>query len=168
MQALAVFLLMLILPNGKGEPLPIRGPADYAFRWELATRIVEATDDAREREVLVRTALLESGFRRNVARCEKKGDRGRSHGTFQIQPQSPREAKVACSVDRYGVATREQVDLALRYVRRSAEACPANVGPDRLAMYVSGTCARGIPEARARWGEEVPLLASEPAGPAEE
>ena len=127
---------------------PIRGPLDLEFRWDLAQGIATATDDPREQDVLTRIAWFESGFRQNVARCQLRGDRGRSLGSFQVQPMSRMDARDACA----DVAA--QASLALRYVQRSVEACPGNVGPDRLAMYVSGTCARGIRKARERWGQD--------------
>ena len=126
---------------------PSRGPLDLEFRWDLAAGIAEATDDPREQDVLTRIAWYESGFRRNVARCEIRGDRGRSLGTFQVQPRSPIERHDACG------SLVDQAALALRFVRASAEACPGNVGADRLAVYVSGTCARGLRQSRERWGE---------------
>lgn len=126
---------------------PVRSERDFAFVVDLSAAIADATDDAREQDVLTRLAWLESGFRRNVADCSIRGDRGKSHGTFQIQPQSAAERRAACG------SSLEQARLAIALVRRSAEACPGNVGADRLAMYVSGTCARGIREARHRWGD---------------
>jgi hypothetical protein len=126
---------------------PSRGPLDLDFRWDLAAGIAEATDDPREQDVLTRIAWYESGFRRNVSRCEIRGDRGRSLGTFQVQPRTSAERRDACG------SLTVQAALALRFVRDSAEACPGNVGADRLAVYVSGTCARGLRQSRERWGE---------------
>lgn len=122
--------------------------ASLPYRTEIAEAIVMATDDIREQEVLTRIAWYESALRPDVARCSVRGDHGRSLGLFQIQPIDPRDRGRACG------SVHDQVALALSYVRRSAEACPGNVGADRLAMYVSGTCRRGLPQARHRWGEE--------------
>lgn len=129
---------------------PSRGTLDLEFRWDLAEGIAAATDDPREQDVLTRIAWFESGFRRNVAGCRLRGDRGRSLGTFQVQPMTWDDAREACGTPA------EQATLALRYVRRSAEACPGNVGADRLAVYVSGTCRRGLRQARERWGDDGP------------
>ena len=141
MKALKVLLIMVSLA-------PIRGAKDFDFRWQLAEAIAAATDDDDEVRVLARIAWFESGYRRNVARCEIKGDNGRSLGTFQVQPMTPADRAAACG------ALDRQVDVALRYVRRSAEVCPQNVGAMKLALYVSGRCDRGVREARARWGSE--------------
>ncbi len=141
MSALSVLLVMAALA-------PIRGPRDYGYRWALAEAIASSTDDAQEQGVLARLAWYEGGFRRNVARCEIKGDHGKSLGAFQIQPMSARDARDACSLD-----LRDQVGLALRYIRRSAEMCPRNVGAARLNLYVSGNCERGGRAAVLRWGD---------------
>lgn len=129
--------------------LPLRGESDLLFRWDIAHAIVTVTDDPIEQNTLTLIARRESGFRQNVARCERRGDNGKSRGTYQIQPMASADASNACGTPI------EQADLALRYVRRSADACPGNVGPDTLAMYVSGTCTRGLREARERWGGEI-------------
>jgi hypothetical protein len=142
MAVLRVLLGMLAL-------LPARSAADLDLRWEHAAAIVAATDDVREQDVLTRIERFESGFRANVARCEAghKGDGGRSLGSFQVQPITPADARRACG------SPLEQAALAHTYVRRSAEACPGNVGADRLAVYVSGRCTKGLRQARERWGD---------------
>lgn len=139
--ALRVFLFLASL-------LPIQGRLDMLLRWETAEAIASVTDDPRDQEILGRIARYESGFDPRVAACLRKGDGGRSLGLFQLQPIETRDAARACG------SLVQQAELALRYMRRSAEACPGNVGADRLAMFVSGTCARGIREAKHRWGEE--------------
>lgn len=141
--ALLVFQLAIAI-------CPIRNLRDLDHRWTLSEAIASATDDPKKQEILVRIAWFESAFRQDVSRCDVKGDRGRSLGTFQIQPLSPSDRRLACG------SVEEQVRLALAYVERSAEACPGNVGPDSLAMYVSGTCARGLREAKNRWGSDLP------------
>lgn len=138
----ALVLLMLWL-------IPSRGQRDEAFRFENAEAIADVTDDAHEREVLVRIASLESGLRRNVARCDIKGDRGKSLGTYQVQPMSRADAKLACG------SPREQAGLALKYVRRSAEMCPGSKGAAKLNLYVSGKCwPKALAQAVARWGTQ--------------
>ncbi len=141
MAVLRVLLSMLAL-------LPVRSAADWDLRWEHAAAIASVTDDVREQDVLTRIERFESGFRGNVARCERKGDGGKSLGSFQVQPITPSDARRACGTPV------EQAALALSYVRRSAEACPGNVGADTLAMYVSGSCRRGLRQARERWGTD--------------
>lgn len=111
----------------------------------VAEAIALVSDDLLDQEVLARIAWYESALRADVAECRTRGDRGRALGLFQLHPIDPRDAAPACG------DYADQARLALSYVRRSAEACPMNVGADRLAMYVSGTCARGIPAARRRW-----------------
>lgn len=139
MHALAVFLLMI-------ELVEIRGPKDFDYRWQLAEAISEGTEDPDERRVLARLGFYEGGYRRAVARCEIKGDGGKSVGAFQVQPASPKDAKMACGT------LSEQVDVAIRYLRRAADACPQNEGFMRLAVYVSGRCDRGQKAAKERWG----------------
>lgn len=140
MEALAVLLMMIELAE-------IRGPKDFDYRWQLAEAIVQGTDDPDERRVLARLAWYESGFRRAVARCEIKGDNGKSHGAFQVQPMTPADSHLVCG------NLPGQVDVAVRYIRRAADACPKNEGFMRLAVYVSGRCDRGQRAAKERWGE---------------
>ena len=152
MNSLALFLFMVSLA-------PIRNAKDFDFRWFLAEAIVDAAPgDVQQQRTLARIAWLESAFRRAVARCEIKGDRGASLGAFQVKPIDRGDDKRACSGD-----LRDQARLAKSYVDRSAEACPGNVGADRLSMYTSGTCVRGLPQAKHRWEPEPPFAA--PATP---
>lgn len=152
MIALRILLAMIAL-------YPLRGARDYEQRFILAAAIVEATDDPIRQIVLARIARFESGFDPRVGRCERKGPQGEL-GFFQLKPQTPAERKAACG------SALEQAKLASRFVARSAEACPGNVGADTLAMYTSGTCARGIPEAKHRWGTpEAPDLGMAIAAP---
>lgn len=139
------FMFAMVLPNGQ-QLLP-RGERDVLFRWELAQAIAAATDDEEEQFTLARLAAFEAGFRRNVARCDVKGDHGKSLGEFQIQPMSPKDAEDACS-ERLS----RQVGLALRYMRLSADKCPKNKGAAKLHLYVSGRCDAGHVEAARRWG----------------
>lgn len=139
MNALRVLLLMLTL-------CPARGDKDIAFRMELAQAIVDVTDDVVEQNTLARLAWFESSYRRAVARCEILGDRGKSRGVFQIQGITAYDRKAACG------SLAQQTELAVRYIRRSAEACPKNEGAMKLAVYVSGRCDRGQAAAKLRWG----------------
>ena len=141
MIAIRILLAMIAL-----YPLNARRlAADYEQRFILATAIVEATDDPVRQIVLARIARFESGFDPRVGRCERKGPQGEL-GFFQVKPIAKGDEKRACG------SALEQAKLADAYVTRAAEACPGNVGADTLAMYTSGTCARGIREAKNRWG----------------
>lgn len=145
------FILLVIFMLGL---LPSRGPKDFDFRVQLAQAIVAVTDDDVEQLTLVRIAKYESGYRRNVARCEThaKGatmqteDHGKSFGTFQVQPMSGADKKLACGT------LEEQAGLALRYMRRSAEMCPKNKGAATLNLYTSGNCNYGLKQSEERWG----------------
>lgn len=137
---LRVFLAIVVLS-------PARSARDVESKWETADAIASATADVQEEDTLVLIAYLESNFRADVATCKRLGDHGKAFGTFQLHPIERSHARAVCG------SPHEQARLALEYVRRSAEACPANVGADRLAMFVSGTCTRGIREARHRWAE---------------
>lgn len=139
MQATVIFFFILSLS-------PIRSFNDYELKWMLAQEIEKSTDDLRRQEVLARLAWFEGGYWMSVANCKVKGDKGQSHGLFQIKPRTPRERKMAC-----GTLT-EQIALANEFLDRSANACPQNSGADTLAMYVSGTCQKGIKQAKHRWG----------------
>lgn len=127
---------------------PARNARDLAYRFDLAEAISSATDDPHEQDILTRIAWFESAYRSDVAACGVRGDRGRSLGVFQVQPRSPTERRNACG------NLAQQADLALRFMHDSAEACPGNVGADTLAMYVSGSCTRGLVQARHRWGQD--------------
>ncbi len=139
MTFLRVLLEMLALS-------PHRDDADLLLRTQLADAIVTATDDLREQTVLARIAWFESNYRRHVASCKVKGDKGASLGLFQIQPRSKRDREQACGT------LANQVDVALRFVRRSVEECSANRGSAKLNLYVSGRCDRGDVESKLRWG----------------
>ncbi len=141
MSFLPILLAMLALA-------PARGERDVLFRTELASAIASATDDPTEQRTLVRLAWFEGGFRRAVARCEILGDHGTSRGTFQIKGITPYDRAAACG------SLFQQAELAVRYIRRSADACPRNEGAMRLALYVSGRCDRGERAAKQRWGGE--------------
>lgn len=138
MFALRILLSMIAL-------FPLRGVRDYEQRFILATAIAENVADPIRQIVLARTIRFESGFDPRVGRCEKKGPQGEL-GFFQLKPIARGDEKRACG------SAAEQVKLADAYMTRGAEACPGNVGADTLAMYVSGTCQRGIREAKNRWG----------------
>lgn len=141
MLALRVLLTMLGLATLRGHE-----DRDFDFRWQLSEAIVNATDDEHEQDVLARIAWFESSYRRSVARCEVLGDGGKSRGVFQTQGMSEADRKAGCGT------LPQQVEVALRYVRRSAEMCPKNEGAAMLNLYVSGRCDRGLVQARARWG----------------
>ena len=126
---------------------PIRNTNDFDLKWDIANAIVETTNEPQQQDTLVLIAYYESNFSNRVATCTKKGDKGKSLGLFQIQPITKYDAKYACGTPA------EQVKLAYSYMVRSYEACPGNVGADLLAMYVSGTCKRGLIQAKNRWAQ---------------
>ena len=143
-QMLLLYMVTLLAP---------RGEKDVLFRAELATAIVEATPDAEERLTLARLAKFEAGYRRNVARCEVKGDKGKSLGEFQIQPICAPDPAIPCRDRKLACGSLpEQVGLALRYLRRSAEVCASNVGAAKLNLYTSGRCDHGQAASEERWG----------------
>jgi len=139
-----VFIIFLFIL----ELLPGRGLYDISFRYDIAEAIVSVTDNIQEQKTLARIIRWESGYRKNVFRCEKKGDKGKSLGLFQIQPMSEYDKKLACGT------LYQQTSLALRYMRRASEMCPDNTGAAKLNLYVSGRCNYGIEESRKRWEEE--------------
>lgn len=114
------------------------------FRWRLASAIVAGTDDPVEQRVLTRIAWYEGNLRQTVAECKRKGDKGKSHGSFQIQPRSAEEKRLACGT------LDEQVALALVYIRRSRETCAHLPERDQLSLYTTGQCMNNH-EARLRW-----------------
>lgn len=116
------------------------------FRWQLATAIVSGTDDPVEQRVLARIAWYEGNYRRTVASCQNRGDHGKSHGSFQIQPRTPDEKKQACGT------LNEQVALALVYIRRSRELCAHLPERDQLSLYTTGKCQNNR-ESQLRWDE---------------
>lgn len=114
------------------------------FRWSLATAIASGTSDPVEQRVLTRIAWYEGNFRQSVAECKRKGDRGKSHGSFQIQPRSAEEKRLACGT------LDEQVALALVYIRRSRALCAHLPERDQLSLYTTGRCMNNR-EAQLRW-----------------
>jgi hypothetical protein len=124
--------------------LPPRGEKDIAFRYESAIAIVAATNSPEERLTLAKIQREESGFRRNVARCEISGDRGKSKGAWQIQPISGDDAKAVCG------SLYEQATVALRYLRHSADVCSKNTGVAKYNLYMSGRCDHGTKAAEKR------------------
>lgn len=129
---------------------PLRSNGDLRFRVDLARAIEFYAPSDKEVEVLGRLAWYEGAFRPDVAQCKTVGDHGKSLGLFQIQPQNPYDRRAACG------SLHQQVQLALQFLRHSAEGCPGFTGADQLALYVAGKCVRGIREAKNRWGGLVP------------
>lgn len=124
-----------------------RNEKDEKFKHEIAEAITTVTDDVQKQKILIRIAWLESNFRVRVANCRITGDKGKSLGIYQIQPITKSDARKACGT------ILEQTQLALKYVSRSFNACSKNTGYDLLAMYVSGTCKKGIRQAKNRWSD---------------
>ncbi len=139
MSFLPILLAILLISPGRGD-------ADLLFKTQLSYAIAEGTDDPKEQEELRRIAWYESGYRRSVASCKVKGDGGKSHGTFQVQPRSPEDRADACGT------LQRQVAVALRFIRRSHEVCAHLEPRDQLSLYTTGRCIAWQKEARERWG----------------
>ena len=127
--AALLFVLTLFL-------IPTKDPHSLENRMVVANAIATVTDDPLKQATLVRLAAYESLFASDVGRCMRKGDGGKSHGTYQIQPIDPGDAKQACGTQE------EQARLALHYIHRGAASCGKTLadGPDALNRYVSGLC----------------------------
>lgn len=140
MKALSLFLFMLTLS-------PARNLAEMAFRYAIANAIVWVTDDEEEQKTLAKIGFYESGYSERVSRCEDLGYPGNaSRGTFQTTGLTSYDRRASCGT------LYQQAELAIRYVHRSANACPKNRGHMKLAVYVSGRCDRGEYKAKQRWG----------------
>lgn len=96
---------------------------------------------ARTAILLASIAASESFLRADVDACKAKGDGGKSATVFQLQG-----AHKAVCADR-----EEAARVALERVRASLEMCRRSPAPDRLALYTSGSCARGQRASRYRW-----------------
>ena len=89
--------------------------------------------------LLVAVAALESGLRLDVDTGTRRGPAGEC-GLWQTMPVAGR-----CPETRRAAAA-----LALERMRASFAACHAAPVAERLAVYASGSCSRGLAESRAR------------------
>lgn len=104
--------------------------------------VFEGTDGrARTAVLLASIAASESFLRADVDACKEKGDGGKSATIFQLQGSH----KTICS------SREEAVRVALERVRQSLATCKHLPEGERLALYTSGSCARGHAAARYRW-----------------
>lgn len=138
MQALFIVLGIML------SFLAPRNDAEVLFRWQLASAIVSGTEDIIEQRMLTRIAWYESNYLVSVASCKRKGDHGKSHGTFQIQPRNKLEKQMACGT------LNQQVSLALTFIRRSRELCSHLPEEDQLSLYTTGKCQNNH-ESQIRW-----------------
>lgn len=148
---LALYLYLISL-----QLMPARTPTQIANRYYLAQTIADAARDEDEARAMMLTAGYESGYADDVKACRRTGDGGKSLGLFQIKPIDRGDAKAACG------GVEGQVALAAKMFERSAKACPGFEGPDRLSMYVSGRCIRGMPHSKRRWLGPDPARAFRP------
>jgi hypothetical protein len=102
--------------------------------------------------VLLAIAYKESAFDARVDRWEKRGPAGEC-GLWQIMPA----ARTPCRHDR-----RADAAHALELVRASFAACSRNAPDERLAVYTSGACDRGLEASRERLGLARTWLAAHP------
>jgi hypothetical protein len=109
--------------------------------------------------VLLAVAYLESGFRKDVdlgAGKLGRGDHGRSWCLMQVQagltgtvPSGSERTRSYTGADL--VADRKKCFRAgLEMVRQSLSACKDQPLKDRLAVYASGSCDKGLAESRMR------------------
>lgn len=138
MTAWLVALLVAVCP-----PSPRFVPADA-----LAADIVSAVDAqgplpgaSREQTVVVMAAVAwrESAFSRDVDELRRRGAAGEC-GLWQVMPVAGR-----CPPDRATAAR-----IALERMHRSFAACASSPLDERLAVYTSGSCTRGLEASRAR------------------
>ena len=149
LQAAIVFALSLMDHSNSGLPY------DHVMVTEVATACASITTDPSEVETLIKISRWESGgYRKDVANCKVKGDNGQAYGLFQVHPRTNKEAKELCGT------YAEQAAIALDRVRESAKMCAqfGRKGSDSLAGYTAGTCIKGEPNAKLRWGNGKAIL----------
>lgn len=116
---------------------------------------------SRAAALLVAVAALESGFaadadlgpcsRHPVSRC----DGGRAVSLWQLRVTYDQR-------DDLFASRRRAAALALERMRQSLWACSSSPAWDRLAVYASGSCARGVEASRARLGAGSRLFDAHP------
>lgn len=126
--------------------LPLASADDLAHRYEVASAIEAVTRDEGERRLLMRIARFEGAYDPRVTRCERKGDNGRAVTQWQLHVfGSTRE-----------LVCRDMVEAArhaLWMARASIAECKHLPRRERLAVFASGSCARGHAASRLRWAE---------------
>lgn len=149
LQAAVVFALSLMDTSNGSLPY------DHQIVTDVAIACVSVTNDPSEVETLIKISRWESGgYRKDVANCKTKGDNGQAYGLFQVHPRTSKEAKELCG------SYAEQAAIALDRVRESAKMCAqfGRKGSDSLAGYTAGTCIKGEPHAKLRWGNGKAIL----------
>lgn len=149
LQAAIVFALSLMDRSNNGLPY------DHQIVTDVTTACVSVTNDPSEVETLIKISRWESGgYRKDVANCKTKGDNGQAYGLFQVHPRTNKEAKELCGT------YVEQATIALDRMRESAKMCAqfGRKGSDSLAGYTAGTCIKGEPQAKLRWGNGKDIL----------
>ena len=130
--------------------LPAKDETDILYRWQLATAIVNGTEDPTEQRILTHIAWYESKYWRSVASCKKLGDNGKSRGVYQIQGRDENERKEACGT------LNQQTALALKFIRKSREMCAHLPAEDQLSLYTTGKCQNNR-ESQLRYNRGVKL-----------
>jgi hypothetical protein len=103
-------------------------------RAEVCHAILAATrNDLAQRWLLVVAVEESHGFDPRVLDCRKRGDRSRAHGTWQVWPRSPREAKALCT-------PMTAAPIALARIRESEHACRHQPVETRHSAYAAGKC----------------------------
>lgn len=118
----------------------------FEIAQDIATAAEEAPldgDVAWTALLLAETAAAESALRADVDECRRSGPGGRvrAWGTFGLA----RPRREVCA-NRLAAAR-----LAREIIRDGWAACAARPERERLAYYLSGSCDRGVREARRRW-----------------
>ena len=120
--------------------LPIEAPAGseaydsaLAYRVELVSACVEATDDRTERYICVKVPRFESNFREDVGRCKLVGKAG-DKTAWQIVPRNAAERERLCG------SLVDDARFHLERVRESRAACRHLPKNEQLALYARGDC----------------------------
>lgn len=126
---------------------PITSLDALMLRWEIASGIVEATEDAFTQRLLMATANEESQFRRDACDCRVYGDHGRSAGPFQTSFVNDGQRWGICHYPAVAAA------VALERLRESAEMCRWLPVAEQGAGYAAGRCDSQMGRAisRRRW-----------------
>lgn len=98
--------------------------------------------------LLVSIAYFESSFH-----GMHRGDHGNSVGFFQIWPRKGDPSK-----DELEQNIPLQANLARERIAESFHSCSYGDPGDRLALYASGSCSRGIRESRRRMNQAIVLM----------
>ncbi len=137
-------LLALVLLSS--SIIPIRSPADEAYRYRVAWAATMATKDDHEQRLLMSVAAHESHFDPNVGTCKRRGDQGKAVTLWQMQIFG-RKRRRACRNLVNGAVE------ALYMIRQSIHECQHLPEPLQLSFYASGSCRKGHHASKVRWVE---------------